>query len=70
MQLQSFADALNSDSLSNAAQTFRPLYQRSKEVLCCEWRDDVHGLFAAWTSCGAIVLVLCATLSCRCAAEL
>jgi hypothetical protein len=46
-------------------ETFRPLYQRAKEVLCCEWRDDVHGLFAAWTATGVVVLVLCAALSYR-----
>lgn len=46
-------------------QAFQPLYQRAKEVLCCEWRDDVRGLFAAWTTCGVVVMLLCAALSYR-----
>jgi hypothetical protein len=48
-----------------ALQTFRQLYQRAKGVLCCEWRDDVRGLFAAWTACGVVVMLLCAALSYR-----
>ena len=46
-------------------QTFSQLYQRAKGVLCCEWRDDVRGLFAAWTTCGVVVMLLCAALSYR-----
>jgi hypothetical protein len=46
-------------------QTFSQLYQRAKGVLCCEWRDDVRGLFAAWTACGVVVMLLCAALSYR-----
>jgi hypothetical protein len=45
--------------------TFSQLYQRAKGVLCCEWRDDVRGLFAAWTACGVVVMLLCAALSYR-----